>query len=125
MLPCLANYARPPPGPFNSLNSCKLAPNLSRSGVHLSRTGCSFETEKSPKFFPCHRSEKTPAKSKHCHTSKMPGNNPCVCHTSETPLAGLPISVHPKRRPIEPPPRLRHYFLLPIPFLFKLLRTLL
>src|SRR5260370_7784541 len=55
----------------------------------------------------------------------MPGNNPCVCHTSETPLAGLPISVHPKRRRMETLPGLCHYFLSPIPFLFKLLRTLL
>src|SRR5260370_16905798 len=29
-----------------------------------------------PNSFSCHRSEKTPAKSSHCHTSKTPGNNP-------------------------------------------------
>src|SRR5713226_3088051 len=52
---------------------------------------------KTPKLFPCHRSEKTLAKSNHCHTSKTHGNNPCVCHTSEPPLGGLPISVRPKR----------------------------
>src|SRR5260370_4336548 len=55
----------------------------------------------------------------------MPGNNPCVCHTSETPLAGLPISVHPKRRRMETLPGLVHYLLSPIPFLLKLLGTLL
>src|SRR6266849_3588368 len=52
---------------------------------------------KTPKLFPCHRSEKTLAKSNHCHTSKTHRNNLCVCHTSETPLGGLPISVRPKR----------------------------
>jgi len=42
-----------------------------------------------PKFFPCHTSEKSTPKSNHCHTSKIAKNNPCICHTSETPRVGV------------------------------------
>ena len=56
--------------------------------------------------FPCHRSEKSPAKSNHCHTSKIAKNNPCSCHTSEPPLGYILSTQIPDGRP-------RSVFLLP------------
>src|SRR6266851_7975603 len=69
----------------------------------------------SPNSFPCHRSEKTPAKSNHCHTSKTAQNNPCDCHTCETPR-GVPRSPLTPNKAIGNSSFAPRYRLSPIPY---------
>src|SRR5260370_9274618 len=56
-----------------------------RSENVQTRQHSSVQTSFTPNSFPSHTSEKSPANSNHCHTSKIAKNNPCSFHTSEPP----------------------------------------
>src|SRR5260370_18706205 len=77
----------------------------------------------SPKSFPCHRSEKTPVSPAIATDPKTHLSKSCICHTSDTP-PGVTLA---SPTPGLPHPQAFQRFLQlsPIPFLFKLSRTLL